>query len=70
MSNPFTEIIERTGKTKTDLLEAELKGIVSHPTFYNLADEDGIPDKAQWETVQKVAQALGYEIVFQKRETK
>lgn len=68
MSNPFTEIIERTGKTKTDLLEAELKGIVSHPTFYSLVDKEGIPDKTQWETVLRVAQALGYWVIFKEIE--
>ena len=66
MSNPFTEIIKSTGRKGYQLLDSELKGIVSHPTFYTLVDEEGIPDKTQWETVQKVAQALGYEIVFQK----
>lgn len=65
MSNPFTEIIEKTGKKGYQLLENELKGIVADPTFYSLIDERGIPNKTQWDTVLKVAQALGYEIVFQ-----
>lgn len=66
MKNPFTDIIENTGKTKSDLLEDELLGIVTGTTFYGLLDERGIPSKTQWETIQKVAGALGYEVVFQR----
>ena len=67
MNNPFQGMITATGKKAYQVLEDELKDIeLSNATFYNLIDERGIPKKTHWDTVKKVAKALGYEIIFQK----
>lgn len=64
--NPIKDIVSKTNKPASTILEDELKGIVSNTTFYNLIDERGIPSKAQFGTINRVVKALGYRVVFQK----
>jgi len=65
MSNPFLQMVNETGKRPYQLLESELKGVIADATFYSLVNsEDKIPDKTQWLTISKVAEALGYKIEF------
>lgn len=66
MSNPITDIVSELGPTPHKVLKEKLDGVVSNATFYKLLDEDGIPDKTQWETIVKVTSALGYKVTFQK----
>lgn len=70
MNNPIKKIVEDLEGAATGILEGKLKGIISNATFYSLLDERGIPPKTQWNTVERVAQALGYKIVLQKVDEK
>lgn len=66
MRNPFIGMIGGINKPVYKILEDELNGIVSNTTFYNLLDEHGIPPKTQWQTIESVAKALGYKVVFER----
>ena len=69
MKNPFIGMIENIKKPVYKILEDELDGIVSNTTFYHLLDENGIPAKTQWQTIENVAKALGYKIEFVKNDS-
>jgi hypothetical protein len=69
MDNPFIGMIGSINKPAYKILEEDLAGIVSNSTFYNLLDESGIPAKTQWQTVESVARALGYRVVFVKNDS-
>jgi hypothetical protein len=66
MSNPIKQIVNEAGNTPHQVLTTNLAGVVSNTTFYNLIDNDGIPGKTRWETIVKVANALGYKVIFEK----
>ena len=66
-NNQLRTIVEEFGRP-SKVLEHKLKGVIATTTFYKIIDERGIPLKVYWGTVENIAKALGYKIVFVKND--